>query len=729
MKRLALLDLTYDKICYMQPLSFIINDKRSENIKKNNTRNVETIKICFHNFAGINNKLQNNSLFRRFINKEEFDTILGVETKTTQEKEKILYTLPNYKCKSIAAISNGSGVSNGMVQWFNTKMTKYVRINNKFVNKYTMWHQIHLNDCKIISIATVYIPPFLTLESKGHRLALQIMDQLNKEIEFFKDLKHEVIIVGDFNARMTSCGDKIYNIFGNIFETFCNATGLKIINRIQCYKQRTYHNMKWNNSNYGSIVDLVLVSDSEFWSNERINMKVYQQYTDSDHYAIGIKIKLQNNKLNNENTIYKRTFKIKLKEEIELIEVICEDFMKKWYTSDGQCTFKYFCEKILEDNSKTEEIKSKIIYDTFMFSLNESIIKFNGYNVKLTPKSYNDSNNNSNDSKLNEIINEINNLINDKTLNEAKLEELIEKYDKRKTEIKNETLNKKLKDIRNNYSKLNNKLKFYDLIKNISNKRYEFPLHNKEEQVLLDDSSKVELIFNEVSRLSSFNAFTDNKTKQIKELMENNFLNSFNNYDSLLDCDITAEEIRDTINGISNNKSSFIDGLSWKLVKTLVKYEETANIYAIFLNSIFIKLSKIHKKILITRSIAIDKGFIAHDASDLRILRLKSINFAIIDRLVQRRINPIIESNLTEFQNAYRNKRSCEDNILLLRMAITDSKIRNNELFIVTLDMSKAIDRVNIVELLNKLFKININSKLFRLLCFIYNNSYTFTIK
>ena len=85
---------------------------------------------------------------------------------------------------------------------------------------------------------------------------------------------------------------------------------------------------------------------------------------------------------------------------------------------------------------------------------------------------------------------------------------------------------------------------------------------------------------------------------------------------------------------------------------------------------------------------------------------------SIIDMAILNRCNPIINNSLYEEQGGFRSNRGTEDQLAILRIILSNQKfVMKKPLYIATIDLQKAFDKVWIPGLLCKLYETGIRVK------------------
>ncbi|ETO02971.1 hypothetical protein RFI_34439, partial [Reticulomyxa filosa] len=101
-------------------------------------------------------------------------------------------------------------------------------------------------------------------------------------------------------------------------------------------------------------------------------------------------------------------------------------------------------------------------------------------------------------------------------------------------------------------------------------------------------------------------------------------------------------------------------------------------------------------KLLITKMVSIPKKTIVYKCEDIRGIRIKSSLLSVIDRLVLRRLFPLLDNNIHKEQNGFMKKRGIEDNIIILRTILYNRKyIEKKHYYLTLLDIHKAFDSDN----------------------------------
>ena len=161
--------------------------------------------------------------------------------------------------------------------------------------------------------------------------------------------------------------------------------------------------------------------------------------------------------------------------------------------------------------------------------------------------------------------------------------------------------------------------------------------------------------------------------------------------------EITINEIEEAIKGLAKEKSPGDDEIPAEFLQALGPDGQEE--MRILINDIYFK-GELPKDFMSATFIPIPKVNKATKCSDHRTISLISHASKILLRIILNRINPIIESCLTETQFGFRKGKGTRDGIFLLRV-ISERMIENQEnLFVCYIDYAKAFDRVKHTKLL-----------------------------
>ena len=239
-------------------------------------------------------------------------------------------------------------------------------------------------------------------------------------------------------------------------------------------------------------------------------------------------------------------------------------------------------------------------------------------------------------------------------------------------------------------SKINEKLEELENCKNDSTKMYKaikalkitegkkkLIVHNESEEIATSEEDQVELITTFFKTL-----FTSDEAEEIPHLEPKEMTTPF-----------SAQEVREAIETLKNNKSPGCDDINGELLKygpeeinqeiadILNKMASTGQFPTEIKDGILIPLPKPGKK--------------AGPPANLRPIILLSTLRKILAMCLLRRINDRLNDNIPLTQAAYRAGRSTTENVFtfktLAEKAITSA---NYETYIIMLDMSKAFDSV-----------------------------------
>uniref|UniRef100_A0A8D8XDM6 Craniofacial development protein 2 n=2 Tax=Cacopsylla melanoneura TaxID=428564 RepID=A0A8D8XDM6_9HEMI len=177
------------------------------------------------------------------------------------------------------------------------------------------------------------------------------------------------------------------------------------------------------------------------------------------------------------------------------------------------------------------------------------------------------------------------------------------------------------------------------------------------------------------------------------------------------------EDIKDTIKKLSNGKSCGSDNIPAEFIKLL----DTDGLTLItdIVNSIY-KTGHIPSDFLLSTFITLPKVNKAKKCSDFRTISLISHTSKILLQIIKRRINDIIETNLSETQMGFRAGKGCRDALTVMRVVLEKNVDKNNDIFMAFIDYEKAFDNVNHQKLIEILEKVKIHKADIRLIAKLY---------
>ena len=713
------------------------------------------------------NRLYKDSILYNFIYSHSCGILIFSETKLAAEKSRKLYALKNYRTYTIPALSCAGGtLSNGMCLLIRDDFLPYAKAL-KCDSKYILPVKIDCGDYTLIFMG-IYIPPFKANDHKGEALASSILQKISDLIGIYHNLGFEIFLQGDMNARSLRWGVGT-NPFTETFETWVEQNHLDVLNSTFARGVRTFHGNS-NDPDHGSCVDLSLVYKGSKLSGYIDEFVVQNNvYTGSDHYPIYTEFNIpvtQNQTIQN---TYIHTFNCAMNNDVEILTKVVNDFGNKWinnvesekeivdepivdpselksgfqqvkinpdmffgvdFAKEEKIDHEYLNEheQIIRDLEKRIDISNsntfhkvidnaiemskdidknpaEIIYNTFMYELYDSIIQHDGFKYRSNSK-YNIKRSNSVPIKLRKILDRINHIFDNNGSNDD-LKQAIRDYDIQVRKIRNYNTKNFLKNL-SVADKISSQMDFYSMIKKLD-LDYNFPLHDENDNPVIDDIGKCELVMKEIYRLSNTNP--NDFSQEVKQKICRKAQNYYNiARTSKCKNKFTTSEIKLLIDKIPNNKSSFYDRITWRFLKVFMCNDSSSEVLTLLINSLYIDFIYLpFKKLYYTRTVAIPKKGIPHTAKDMRLLRLKSFLYTIIDKLLLGRISKQLQDTISRYQFAYKTGYGCEDSLMLFRALYTWTLVENKELHMLIVDYMKAFDMASVDLVICVAFEIGID--------------------
>ena len=338
---------------------------------------INRLSFCTWNINGLYNKTIGDKTkcndFIQLITKHDFIAITETWTENIPNIPNYLSfsTAPQKITKTKGSKSNGRK-SGGICIYYRKNYKNFIELIKTSEN--FIWCKISksiLQKRKDLYICSVYIPP-----ENSTYFDPDIFETLENEIDYFLRLGHNVLLLGDFNARTSNNNDTIntegsdfitgdlsdlslktvlrnsfdsaYNSHGNKLISFCKSLDLKILNgrvRGDSLGRATYHGPKGS-----STVDYIIV-DQQFF-NSISYLVVEQPNPLSDHCPISawtnpiLQNKLDNDVTNrNSDNLQKLPFQFHWSSEcIEpfqnamrspSVQILIDNFLYKDYSTEA----------------------------------------------------------------------------------------------------------------------------------------------------------------------------------------------------------------------------------------------------------------------------------------------------------------------------------------------------------------------------------------------------------
>ena len=189
---------------FMQPITQIIYDNKDKikQKKKINAKNKFIRSIICHNINGKTDKFDNNSLYEDIINHEKASILLLQEVKNKNKKirqfNNYLFEIVEGRKRLYHTLPTKFGTSGGLINAIDINLRdQFYTI--PYLNPYIQWS---IDKILNIAIANVYIPPNHDNNGKDYNDSILILSDLQTQLHHYINIGYEIIIAGDFNARI-----------------------------------------------------------------------------------------------------------------------------------------------------------------------------------------------------------------------------------------------------------------------------------------------------------------------------------------------------------------------------------------------------------------------------------------------------------------------------------------------------------------------------------------------
>lgn len=638
-------------------------------------------KILHHNVAGLKNK----SLFPGFWSLSENSDIFSfVETWCTSSFELPGSFSDHQIIESFATRGECGRPSGGIILGYHTKLVNNVRVLQN--NRCFIIMSANYCNLKDVLIAACYFPPNSNFDTE-----MQIFFTLLLTYE-----NSNIIVLGDFNARVGNLGSTLENSFQNDFllsspytrhlkDGISNARG-KSLFQICLDSDLVYlngllpgdseGNFTFVSSRGASIVDYIIVSKTildSYICDFSVNPVL-----GSDHLPLTTNLVFENvisNRQSSNNSSQSKARRALWRPE--LVDKFNSDII----------------EKFRSDENNPEDVIAKF---TEVVEQNGLICNiFTNNNSKFIPKnSWYDSECYKLKSNLQKALKKVMNNYSDN----------IENYKNIRNEYKKLCKLKKC----NYFSKIQSEIfnsrdsqTFWNVIRKFKRKK---PIMSSKvpNHVWLDHFSKL---------------FTGKQLNlNVNHINQLTLIGLPNDFDPILDSDITAPEVEEVLKTLKNNKSPGHDNLKPEYFKYL-------NRTAIqFLSEVFNKVlqSECYPEKWI--EILIHPIFKKGDPSNpgnYRPISLIPVIGKIFTSILNKRLNVWLKlkDSLYEEQAGFRKGYSCNDQAFVLNSLIQDKlRKKRGKLYAVFIDLKSAFDSINHSLMWSVLRKLSLSSKMINIL-------------
>lgn len=576
--------------------------------------------------------------------------VLGISETFWEGKGDFLFTLPDQKNQYRVIYSGGSKRRKGVALVLNQKAAHATEYFETISERLII---LRLNAKPVpILIVQVYAP----VEDEDDEIKDIFYEEVNSVIKRIKKHQECLIVMGDLNAKVGSqresnivgpFGLGMRNSNGEKLIDFCREQNLCLTNTWFQQKESARHTWISPDGQTKNQIDFIAVSNR--FRNSIKNSKVRPGADcGSDHNLVAASVKIRFKRI--KRTVGKKRWNINLMEDSDLkkqFQVETENKLKDVESGNA-----------IDSDTLWENIKSCVaeVADTLIKSgkherkqqwMTEDILA-----LMKERKKYKNA---------------------QKTEDRAKYKDLHHKIQKMCREAKNRYFDSKCRELEE-LDKQRNPL-FYRKIKEFTykpNNSYK-GVRNEEGNIITNDSEITERWAEYVDKL-----YADERS----ELPEQN------TGEKIL---ITEEEIKNIITKLPDKKAAGVDEIPAELIKQLG--EQGISILTKLINKIY-KSGKIPGDFLKCIFVPIPKVAYATDCDDFRLISLISHASKILLQVIKRRIEPIIETHLSDSQMGFRKNKGTRDAILQLR-TISERLLQvEKRLYICYIDFKKAFDRV-----------------------------------
>ncbi|ETO20071.1 hypothetical protein RFI_17147 [Reticulomyxa filosa] len=677
-KRLCMAD-TEGELCFLQPSAKIIEVNRSQE------KDTKKFCIIFLNMHGdYRNKMRKLSPFKIFMNNQKADIIGCCETKVVEKIKdqkidgiKIIHQPSYYR-----AATSEMKPSNGMCMMISEADNQEIQIN-KYASNYistAIFERIPM------VVIFVYISPMDRINAIHIDKA---WNDVQGVVEIFQKLQYAIIIMGDFNARVKQTGDAINNQSGSRLIEWCERGNLKILNIEQCRGQRTFHANK-SEVKIFSIVDYAIVNRHEFWTRSGIKMEVLKQYVASDHYPI--RCTFQQDRVDQNKKMVKLhvPYYCRVSSEREQMQEAVREFVKEMEIRE-------------KENSKGSTVKER--YNTIMMALYKALIGKSVITLKKNPIEER-KNGRTGEEGLCEILEEINEEIRTSEHGTEKVKELIGKYQTEQVKQNQKEILRMVGRAREAYEQKND-FEVYRSLRQDGDGEW-FPIYESE-RMIVQDKERLEVITKYYAELYSEEVQDDwelhNDIKvRYGEIMDKASMDKEEKI-------VTIREIVETAKQLKSHKAMFLDCIPNEVIKMIA--QEKPEILQEYINMIIKSPQEIPRKMLASKLTIIPKKTCPTSPEETRGIRVKSAMLTLLDKIILKKIRPVIEQELCKEQGGFRKETGTINQIIMLRMVLYHAKhISKKRTYVINIDFQKAFDSVWHKGLMVKLEKIGIRGGL-----------------
>ena len=191
-----------------------------------------------------------------------------------------------------------------------------------------------------------------------------------------------------------------------------------------------------------------------------------------------------------------------------------------------------------------------------------------------------------------------------------------------------------------------------------------------------------------------------------------------------LDCDITRQEVLNTVKDMKSGKAPGIDGVGADIFKQLMKKSEICDLITVFFNKMFETgtVPKNWGEGIITMLYK-GKGD-KQDTDNYRGITLLNVVSKIFTRILAERIQNWAEETdkLIPHQAGFRKGFSTVDNLYVMNIIVDRQFQREGRLYVCFIDFKKAFDCIERKLLWKKLYNLSVSAKIVKVLKSLYKN-------
>lgn len=547
----------------------------------------------------------------------------------------------------------------------------------------------------------------------GYKFLLMIIywdvKDTNRNITIKKEMQRimtnqemEVIIIGDFNAHLQEFDGRT-NQNTRIMRELIESEGLIILNGTAKAKG----NFTWKRGDQETTIDFVLVSDSISNKIKKMEIDENKMWDFSDHNKISLVLQ------------YESCENIRKKKWIK----------KQYWNVENEYKMKAFaneCSRILKDRMEMDidEIEGLMIKVAEKYLLTKINCKRDIRIEKF-------------DKEISEAIKERRrvNRMRRRELNQEKKKDLEEEYREKKKQVhelverkRNEEEEKEARWIMENKNE-----NVWKIINKLTGKK-----ERKMDRIVCIDGNPLEekernseileywsLIYQGNHKKEERNYAIEVKKAEEATCLENERHLRDHNYCKRLTtwketAEIRQKEVRKAIDELKYKKAAGLTGIKAEMWKELIKHGNSDVITKAFNTVMEGKIPKSWEESAVklipkTENVKVD-------VKDMRPVVITEISYKIMGGILKDKLYQFVIENksLREEQAGFTRKKRMEENLLILQLEVERSLRRGSKMYIASLDIRKAFDKINRNELINTLEMLKVNEEIINVVSAIY---------